>query len=59
MGIEVLPPDVNSSGWDFDIEECPEGGAAIRFGLGAVKNVGQDPVDMIITARKKRFQGSE
>jgi len=53
MGIDVLPPDVNSSGWDFTIEDCPEGGASIRFGLGAIKNVGRDPVEMIITAREK------
>ena len=25
MGIDVLPPDVNTSGWDFTIEDCPEG----------------------------------
>jgi len=30
-----------------------EGSAAIRFGLGAVKNVGQAPVDLILTARKE------
>ncbi len=52
MGVEVLPPDVNSSGWDFTIEDCPDGKTAIRFGLGAVKNVGQAPVDMILEARK-------
>ncbi len=53
MGIDVLPPDVNTSGWDFTIEDCPEGGASIRFGLGAIKNVGRDPVEMIISAREK------
>jgi DNA polymerase-3 subunit alpha len=53
MGIDVLPPDVNTSGWDFTIEDCPEGGASIRFGLGAIKNVGRDPVDMIIAARSE------
>jgi DNA polymerase-3 subunit alpha len=53
MKIDVLPPDVNSSGWDFTIEDCPEGGASIRFGLGAVKNVGRDPVDLIMKAREE------
>lgn len=51
MGIEVLPPDVNHSGYDFTIEEQTEGKARIRFGLGAVKNVGQGPVETIIQAR--------
>ncbi len=51
MGIEVLPPDVCSSGWDFTIEDRPGEKPAIRFGLGAVKNVGHDPVDLILAAR--------
>jgi DNA polymerase-3 subunit alpha len=51
MGIEVLPPDINTSGWDFTIEDRPDGKAAIRFGLGAVKNVGEGPVTAIIAAR--------
>ena len=53
MGIEVLPPDVNSSGWDFTIEDRQQGGAAIRFGMGAVKNVGQGPVEVILAARQE------
>ncbi len=48
MGLEVLPPDVASSGLDFEIEEPP---AAIRFGLGAIKNVGQGAVEAILAAR--------
>jgi len=54
MGLEVLPPDVNTSGYDFVIEDRPDQSAAIRFGLGAVKNVGQAPVDLIIAARGGR-----
>jgi DNA polymerase-3 subunit alpha len=53
MGIEVLPPDVCSSGWDFTIEDMGGGKSAIRFGLGAVKNVGRDPVDLILAARAR------
>lgn len=52
MGIEVLPPDVNTSGWDFTIEDRPNEPSRIRFGLGAVKNVGHGPVDAIIDARQ-------
>jgi len=51
LGIKVLPPDVNSSQWDFSIEDIPGEGSAIRFGLGAVKNVGSEPVDLILKAR--------
>ena len=53
MGVDVLPPDVNSSGWDFTIEDREDQNPAIRFGMGAVKNVGQAPVELICDARKK------
>jgi DNA polymerase-3 subunit alpha len=55
MGIEVLPPNVNYSGMDFTIEDEPEGvqGPAIRYGLGAIKNVGEGPVGAILAARER------
>jgi DNA polymerase-3 subunit alpha len=53
MGIEVLPPDVNASEYDFSIEDRESAEPAIRFGLGAIKNVGQQPVDLILEARKE------
>jgi DNA polymerase-3 subunit alpha len=46
MGILVLPPDVNSSDWNF----TPDGDA-IRFGLGPVKNLGSNAVEAIQRAR--------
>src|SRR4051812_16098757 len=46
MGIEVLPPDVHRSGVEFTVE-----GKAIRFGLLAVKNVGQSAIESIVAAR--------
>ncbi len=46
MGIEVLPPDVNSSDHSFVVSEN-----AIRFGLDAVKNVGHSAVEAILRAR--------
>jgi DNA polymerase-3 subunit alpha len=52
MGIAVHPPCVNTSGWDFTIEDEPGGKCAIRFGLGAVKNVGHGPVEAILKARQ-------
>jgi DNA polymerase III subunit alpha len=36
-GIQVLPPDVNESGWKF----TPVSDTAIRFGLGACRGVGE------------------
>ncbi len=73
MGIRVLPPDVNYSGLDFEIQEVPPEdnlpplakdpnlaydfpvpkGAAIRFGMAAVKNVGEGPVQVILQARQE------
>lgn len=44
-------PDINSSNWDFSIEDRADSTSAIRFGLGAVKNVGHGPVDIICSAR--------
>jgi DNA polymerase-3 subunit alpha len=54
LGIEVLPPNVNYSGLDFTIEDEPEEvqGPAIRYGLGAIKNVGEGPVGAILDARE-------
>ena len=49
MGIEILPPDVNSSHWAF----TPAGEKAIRFGLGAIKNVGRLAVDAVVAARER------
>ena len=46
MGIEVLPPDVNSSDHGFVVA-----GNSIRFGLDAVKNVGHSAVEAIIGSR--------
>ena len=48
MGIEVLPPDVNSSGEDFTVVD-----GRIRFGLTAVKGVGEEAVRAIVHAREE------
>jgi DNA polymerase-3 subunit alpha len=49
MGIKVLPPDVNDSDFDF----TPRG-TDIRFGLSAIRNVGGNVVDGIISSRKEK-----
>src|SRR2546428_312640 len=48
LGIEVLPPDVSSSAVDFSVVE-----GKIRFGLSAVKNVGEPAARAIIRAREE------
>ena len=49
MGIEVLPPDVNESAADF--APAPGDREAIRYGLSAVRNVGDGVVQGILEAR--------
>ncbi|HEY84706.1 MAG TPA: DNA polymerase III subunit alpha, partial [Chloroflexi bacterium] len=53
MGIEVFPPSVNHSDAGFIIEET-ETGPAIHFGMGAVKNVGEGPIETIIAGREEQ-----
>lgn len=56
MGISILPPDINLSRYEYapTTVEGPEGkGLAIRIGLGAVKNVGQQAIESIIAARQE------
>jgi len=48
MGIQVLPPDINESELDFAVVK-----EKIRFGLGAVKNVGESAIESMLQARAK------
>ena len=48
MKTGLLPPDVNESSGNFKVE-----GKKIRFGLGAIKNVGESVIQVIISAREK------
>jgi DNA polymerase III subunit alpha len=48
-GLEVLPPDVNQSGWKF----TPITDDRIRFGLGAVRGLGEGAVSSILAAREE------
>src|SRR5215216_4076292 len=54
MKVPVLAPEINASGWDFEIEDAgADGKPNIRFGLGAIKNVGQGAVELIIEERDR------
>ena len=50
LGIEVLPPAVNESGYKFTVV----GDKRIRFGLGAIRNVGRAAIDSILAARAEK-----
>ncbi|HEV3275185.1 MAG TPA: DNA polymerase III subunit alpha [Terriglobia bacterium] len=52
MGIEILPPDVNSSDRTFTPSQTASG-LAIRFGLTAIKNVGEAAIDSVLDARRR------
>ena len=47
LGLDVLPPDVNESGYKFTVV----GEKRLRFGLGAIRNVGRTAIESILTAR--------
>jgi DNA polymerase-3 subunit alpha len=50
IGIKVLPPDVNASDWMFEAVE-PK---VVRYGLGAIKGVGQGICEEIVAERKAK-----
>ena len=51
-GISVLPPDINRSGASFSVEPDPSGeGLAIRYALGAIKNVGAEAMRRLSEVR--------
>ncbi|HEX8280491.1 MAG TPA: DNA polymerase III subunit alpha, partial [Chthoniobacterales bacterium] len=52
MGIPILPPDVNRSALKFTPETC-EAGTAIRYGLAAIKNVGEGAMESAIAERER------
>ncbi len=51
LNIPILPPDVNYSEMDFDIQKQPDGKAGIRFGLAAIKNAGIGALQHLLNAR--------
>ncbi len=53
LRIYVLPPSINESGVGFTMEKMEDGQDAIRFGLAAVKNVGEGAVGLILQVREE------
>ncbi|HEV2072611.1 MAG TPA: DNA polymerase III subunit alpha [Thermomicrobiales bacterium] len=56
-GVAVLPPDITRSGVEFSVETLEDGKKAVRFGLGAVKNVGVGAISAIVNARDQSDSG--
>src|SRR6266436_621498 len=52
MGISIVPPDINRSGLKFT-PESQDGKMAIRYGLAAIKNVGEAAMEMSIQERER------
>src|SRR5436189_300064 len=52
MGISIVPPDINRSGLKFT-PESQDGKMAIRYGLAAIKNVGEAAMEMSIRERER------
>ena len=59
LGIEVRPPDVQASAALFTVEDDADGTSAIRFGLAAIKNVGEGAIEAIVAAREGRSETSD
>jgi DNA polymerase-3 subunit alpha len=57
LGIECLPPDINASLADFNVEKAGEG-LAVRYALGALKGVGERAMELLVEERDSggRFQ---
>ncbi|HMM66371.1 MAG TPA: DNA polymerase III subunit alpha [Dokdonella sp.] len=56
LGLEVLPPDINASGYKFHaLDEARTGVASktIRYGLGALKGVGEGAIENVVLARER------
>ncbi len=52
MGIRTLPPDINASEANFCVEKLEDGSLAIRYALGALKNVGMSAMEAVVEERK-------
>jgi DNA polymerase-3 subunit alpha len=57
-GISVLPPDINASVEDFSVESLGDGREAVRFGLRAIRNVGENAAKALVQARERIPHGT-
>ena len=55
MGLTILPPDLNTGRYKFTVDEQ----GRIVYGIGAIKGVGEGPIEAIIAAREKHHKFSD
>ncbi|WP_105103690.1 DNA polymerase III subunit alpha [Microbulbifer pacificus] len=53
MKLDLVPPDVNLGNYQFSVPVSEGGNNRIIYGLGAIKGLGEGPIDNIISERKK------
>ncbi|WP_193165910.1 DNA polymerase III subunit alpha [Microbulbifer hainanensis] len=53
MGLELVPPDVNLGSYQFSVPVSENGDNRIIYGLGAIKGLGEGPIENIIAVRKE------
>ncbi|WEK42681.1 MAG: DNA polymerase III subunit alpha [Candidatus Sphingomonas colombiensis] len=54
MGIDCLPPDINASEAEFEVEVDDHGAPAVRFALAALKSVGEGAMEKLVAEREDR-----
>jgi DNA polymerase-3 subunit alpha len=61
MEVECRPPSINASEAEFAVERTEEGGLAVRYALGALKNVGEKAMEQLVEERRcnGRFRSIE
>jgi len=61
MEVECRPPSINASEAEFAVERTDEGGLAVRYALGALKNVGEKAMEQLVEERRcnGRFRSIE
>jgi DNA polymerase III subunit alpha len=52
LDVACLPPDINRSEAEFVVERDSEGGLAVRYALGGIKNVGEKAMDILVEERR-------
>ena len=52
LSIPLLPPDINRSGVEFEVEQVEEGRFGVRYALAAVKNVGAGAMEAVVAERE-------
>ncbi|MBK6704354.1 MAG: DNA polymerase III subunit alpha [Caulobacteraceae bacterium] len=53
VNVPILPPDLNASEADFNVERMEDGGLGVRYALGAVRNVGLAAMESVVSERKR------